>query len=310
MAEPGGDRSDRYELGANRYGKSRIRLVTVRRGATRHDLRDLTVAVALEGDFDAAHTRGDNAGVIATDTMKNTVYAFARDLLTGAPEAFALELARHFVGYDVCHKAIIDIGEHAWLPIPTDAGPAPDAFTRAGDLTRIAHVEVDRAGSTSVEAGVDDLTVMKTTKSAFAGFDRDTYTTLPEVEDRLMATKMRVTWGYAPDRIADGGLDFDAAWHGARAALRNSFAEHFSPSVQASIWIMAGAVMDAQPAIDWVRMVLPNLHHWPVDLSKFGLDNPGEVFVSTTEPHGLIDATVHRRSAGRPAGRSSERSAG
>jgi len=294
VAEPAsGDGA--YELGENRYGKSRIRLVTVRRGPTQHDLRDLTVAVTLEGDFDAAHTRGDNTGVIATDTMKNTVYAFARDRLTGSPEGFALELARHFVGYDVCRKAIIDIGEHKWLRIPTDAGPAPDAFTRAGDLTRVARVEVDRSGTTAVEAGVDDLTVMKTTKSAFTGFDRDEYTTLPEVDDRLMATKMRVTWGYAPDRLASGALDFDATWDGARAALRSSFAEHFSPSVQASIWIMARAMMDAEPSIDWVRMVLPNLHHWLVNLEPFGLDNPGEVFVSTTEPHGLIDATVRRQ---------------
>lgn len=298
MSDPGAEGLDAYELGENRYGKSRIRLVTVRRGATRHELRDLTVAVALEGDFAAAHTRGDNAGVIATDTMKNTVYAFAKDRLTGAPEIFGLALARHFVGYDVCTRAIIDIAEHRWLPIPTEAGPAPDAFTRAGDLTRVARVDADKSGATSVEAGVDDLTVMKTTKSAFAGFDRDAYTTLPEVDDRLMATKMRVTWGYAPGRVASGDLDFDAAWDGARAALRNSFADHFSPSVQASIWIMARAVMDAEPSIDWVRMVLPNLHHWLVDLSKFGLDNQGEVFVSTTEPHGLIDATVHRRSAG------------
>jgi len=298
VPDPAGDGLDAYELGENRYGKSRIRLVTVRRSATRHDLRDLTVAVALEGDFDAAHTRGDNAGVIATDTMKNTVYAFAKDRLTGAPELFGLELARHFVGYDVCRKAVIDIAEHRWLRVPTDSGPAPDAFTRAGDLTRITRVEVEKAGAVAVEAGVDDLTVMKTTKSAFVGFDRDEYTTLPEVDDRLMATKMRVTWGYAPERIAGGALDYDATWDGTRAALRNSFAEHFSASVQASIWIMARAMMDAEPSIDWVRMVLPNLHHWLVDLSKFGLDNPGEVFVSTTEPHGLIDATVHRRSAG------------
>ena len=85
-----------YELGENRYGKSRIRLVTVRRHEDRHDLRDLTVDVALEGDFAAAHIAGENAGVIATDTMKNTVYAFAKDQLTGAPEAFGLALARHF----------------------------------------------------------------------------------------------------------------------------------------------------------------------------------------------------------------------
>jgi urate oxidase len=290
--------AEAYELGENRYGKSRIRLVTVRRGPDRHDLRDLTVAVALEGEFDAVHTEGDNTGVIATDTMKNTVYAFARDRLTASPEAFGLELARHFGSYDTCSRAIIDIEEHRWLRIPTETGEAPDAFVRAGDLTRLARVAVDRTGGVAVEAGVGDLTVMKTTKSAFSGFDRDQFTTLPEVEDRLMATKLRATWGYRPDLAEAGGFEFDAAWDRARLALRQSLAEHFSPSVQASIWIMGTAMMDAEPSIDWVRMVLPNLHHWKVDLAPFGLDNPGEVFVSTTEPYGLIDATVHRRRAG------------
>jgi urate oxidase len=299
VADPSRDPAGEYELGENRYGKSRIRLVTVRRGLERHDLRDLTVAVALEGDFDDVHTRGDNAGVIATDTMKNTVYAFARDRLTGSPESFGLELARHFAGYEACSRAIIDIEEHRWLRIPEqDGGEAPDTFVRAGDLTRLARVAVGKGGAVEVEAGVGDLTVMKTTKSAFSGFDRDRYTTLPEVDDRLMATKLRATWGYRPELAAADSFDFEATWDRARLALRQSLADHFSPSVQASIWIMSTAIMDAEPSIDWVRMVLPNLHHWQVDLSPFGLDNPGEVFVSTTEPHGLIDATVHRRSAG------------
>jgi len=291
------DRSGSYEIGDNRYGKSRIRLVTVRRGPTQHHLRDLTVAIALEGDFAAAHIAGDNANIIATDTMKNTVYAFARDRLTGAPEAFGLELARHFAAYPVVDRAIVDIEEQRWLRVPVGSGEAPDTFTRAGDLTRLAQVKAGRDGTNAIEAGVGDLTVMKTTRSAFKGFDRDQYTTLPEVDDRLMATKLRATWGYRTD-VAGGGFDFDAAWDRARVALRESLAEHFSPSVQASIWVMATAMMDAEPSIDWVRMVLPSLHHWKVDLAPFGLDNPGEVFVSTTEPHGLIDATVRRRPAG------------
>jgi urate oxidase len=180
------------------------------------------------------------------------------------------------------------------------SGAAPDAFVRGGDQVRLNRVTVAGAdgAAVEVEAGIDGLTVMKTTKSAFSGFDRDRYTTLPEVDDRLMATKIRATWGYRAELAASGSLDFEAAWNRARSALMGSLAEHFSPSVQASIWIMAGAMMDAEPAIDWVRMVLPNLHHWKVDLAPFGLDNPGEVFVSTTEPHGLIDATVRRRAQG------------
>ena len=283
-----------YEMGDNRYGKSRIRLVTVRRGPDRHHLRDLTVAVSLEGDFDAAHVDGDNTGVVATDTMKNTVYAFARDRLTGSPEAFGLELARHFVGSERVHRATVDLQEHRWSRVEADGREAADAFARSGDLTRLVSVRVDRDASATVEAGLDDLTVMKTTKSAFTGFERDRFTTLPEVDDRLMATRIRATWGYRPAMLV-GGMDFDAAWDRARAALMSSFADHFSPSVQASIWIMGTAMMEAEASIDWVRMVLPNLHHWTVDLAPFGLDNPGEVFVSTTEPHGLIDATVRRR---------------
>jgi urate oxidase len=289
---------DRYELGENRYGKSRIRLVTVRRGPDQHQLRDLTVAVALEGEFEAAHTHGDNAGVIATDTMKNTVYALAKDRLTGSPEAFALELARHFIGYDVCGRAFIDIVEHRWNRVATAEGESPDAFLRTGELSRFASASIDRAGAVDVIAGLDDLTVLKTTKSAFSGFDRDQFTTLAEVDDRLMATKVRATWGYGADVAGDVGFDFDAAWNRATESLMHSFAEHFSRSVQESIWIMGREMMDAEPSIDWVRMVLPNLHHWKVDLAPFGIDNPGEVFVSTTEPHGLIDATVRRRPTG------------
>lgn len=284
-----------YELGDNRYGKSRIRVVTVRRGPDRHDLRDLTVAVALEGDFDAAHVAGDNAGVVATDTMKNTVYAFARDRLTGSTEAFGLELARHFAGHPSVTRAAVDLQEHRWSRVSANGRQAADAFARTGDLTRLASVRVDRDGAATVEAGLDDLTVMKTTKSAFSGFDRDQFTTLPEVDDRLMATKIRATWGYRSSLV--GEMDFDGAWDRAHVALMRSFAEHFSRSVQESIWIMGTAMMDAEPSIDWVRMVLPNLHHWTVNLEPFGLDNPGEVFVSTTEPHGLIDATVRRSSA-------------
>ena len=282
-----------YELGENRYGKSRIRLVTVRRDGDRHLLRDLTVDISLEGDFEAAHVSGDNAHLVATDTMKNTVYAFAKDRLTGSPEAFGLELARHFAAGSQVSRATISLREHAWSRIEVDGAPAPDAFVRSGAGTRTATVSVagDRA---VVEAGIEDLTVLKTTRSAFSGFERDRYTTLADTDDRIMATKITATWGYGEAALA-GDFDFDAAHGALTERLLSTLAEHESPSVQASIWIMGTAMLDAEPAIDWVRMVLPNLHHWRVDLAPFGLDNPNEIFVSTTEPHGLIDATVRRR---------------
>ena len=278
------------EMGPNRYGKARVRLVKVVRLPDRHVVRDLTVRVALEGDFADAHVTGDNSQVIATDTMKNTVYALAKDGLTGSIEAFGTLLADHFLLHRQVHRSTIWLQEHAWDPIVVDGSRAPDAFLRNGSLTRTATVTAEASGMT-IEAGVEDLSVMKTTKSAFAGFPRDRYTTLADTDDRIMATKVTATWRYG---TGASYLDRDAAFERVLATFMRVFAEHFSPSVQNSIWVVGKAVLEAELSIDEISFALPNLHHWLADLRPFGLDNDREIFVATTEPHGLIEATVRR----------------
>ena len=275
-------------MGDNRYGKQAIRLVKVVRGQDGHEVRDLTVGITLEGDFAASYTDADNSLVIATDTMKNTVYAFAPEHLTGAIEAFGLVLGRQFSGAPQVDRATVTIAEHGWERLPGASGPAPDAFRRSGAATRTATVAVSRDGE-AVESGVTDLVVMKTTKSAFSGFPRDRYTTLPEVSDRLLATKVTASW-----RHDDADVDWAASRLGVTRTLLEVFADHHSESVQHSIWLMGRAILDRHPGIAEVRMSLPNLHHWMVDLSPFGGTNAGELFVATTEPHGLIEATVRR----------------
>jgi urate oxidase len=276
------------ELGANRYGKAAIRVVRVLRGDDSDRVLDLTVAIALEGDFESAHTDGDNSLVIATDTMKNTAYAFAKDHLGGSIEAYGRALAEHFLAESQVDTATVNIRAQQWRAIDVAGAPAPGAFVRGGEATRVATVAANRGG-TSVEAGIEDLAVMKTRRSAFSGFPRDRYTTLADTDDRLMATKVTAIWRYgAPD------LDFDGTFDAVRSTLLEVFADHDSPSVQTSIWIMARAILDAHDEVEAVRMVLPNLHHWLVDLAPFGLTNDREVYVATTEPHGLIEATVRR----------------
>jgi urate oxidase len=280
------------ELSANRYGKAAIRIVRVGRDSTPHRLRDITVAVALEGDFAAAHTDGDNSLVVATDTMKNTAYAYAAEHLTGSIEAYAAALGRHFLEVDQVDRAIVNVREHAWRSIASNGAPSDGAFVRSGEGTRVATVVAGR-DRTVVEAGIEDLVVMKTTRSAVSGFPRDRFTTLAETDDRLMATKLTAIWTYgSPD------LDFDRTWAAVRDTLLEVFAEHDSASVQHSIWIMAKAMLERHAELDEVRMVLPNLHHWTVDLEQFGIANDRLVYISTTEPHGLIEATVRRSEMG------------
>jgi urate oxidase len=278
------------ELAAARYGKAGVRLMRVDRSTTPHRVRDLTVAIALEGDFVAAHTDGDNTNVVATDTMKNTAYAFAKQHLDGSIEAYGLALAEHFLAFPQVTRATVNVREHGWHPIAGSGGGAParDAFVRSGEGTRVATVSATNAGVT-VEAGVEDLIVLKTTRSSFSGFPRDEYTTLPDTDDRMAATKVTAIWAYgSPD------VDADTSFEAIRADLLRTWADHDSPSIQTSIWIIARAILERHDEVREIRLVMPNLHHWLVDLSTFGLANDREIYTPTSEPYGLIEATVRR----------------
>jgi urate oxidase len=283
-------------LGANNYGKSEVRLVKVDRGADRHELHDLTVDVALSGEFDAAHLRGDNAGLLATDTMRNTVYALARQHPIESPEAFAGVLVRHFVAAGpTVTSARVQIVEHPWSRL----GSHPHAFERGSGGQHVAIVTGDEHDLT-VEAGIDDLLVLRTTGSGWEGYLHEQYTSLKETSDRIMATVVTARWTYS--RAAD--VDYARSWEGVRATLLEAFGDHYSPSVQFTLYRMGEAVLEAHPDVERIHLSLPNKHHLLYDLSRFGLDNPNEIFHATSEPYGLIEGTVERApvAAGRDGG--------
>ena len=283
-------------LAWNRYGKSHIRLVKVRRpqpddGRTPHDVIDLTIDVQLEGRFDAVYVDGDNAGCLATDTMKNTVYAFARTDPLDHPEAFALRLSDHFAAKPDVERVRISMTQHPWQRLTSVGFPHPHAFVQSGTETWTAVIERVGHGA-KVTAGVADLVVPKTTDSAFSGFPRDEYTTLPETEDRILATSMTASWTY---ETLDGvGYDFSAARARIRHALLDTFAAHDSRSVQHTLYAMGRNALAACAEASDITLTMPNRHHLPVDLTPFGLDNPNVVFVATDQPFGLIEATVRR----------------
>lgn len=276
-------------LGENAYGKSRVRVVKVSRREGRHDLRDLTVAIRLEGEFEEAHVRGDNRDVLPTDTMKNTIYALARQLEIDAIEDFARAVATHFLPeHPAVHRARVTVSEHSWHRIAVRGRPHPHAFNRSSDEVDLATVTAE--GETArVESGIDELRVLKTTGSAFEGFPRDRYTTLRETSDRVLATAMRVRWTYGLTEIS-----YSECRARAREAMLETFANHDSRSVQHTAYAMGEAVLERCPEVDAIAFSLPNKHHLLVDLAPFALDNPNEIFVATDEPYGLIEAIVRR----------------
>jgi len=278
-SSPYGIISAMARLGINQYGKAETHLVRVVRDGTAHDVRDLLVSVTLSGALEAVHLKGDNSAVLATDTQKNTVYAFAREHGVGTPEAFASLLARHFVGGAIT-RARVEVREVAWTRL------SDHAFTQSSSEQRVA-VVIAGVEDTWHVSGLSGLVVLKTTDSEFHGFPRDRYTTLQETSDRVLATEVAARWRH------DGSADFATA----RGALLECFAAHHSLSLQQTLYAMGSAVLDACPGVAEIRLSMPNKHHFAVDLSPFGLENPNEVFHADDRPYGLIEGAVVRDGA-------------
>lgn len=276
-------------LGPASYGKAVVRLVKVIRETERHELRDICVDVALEGDFERCFVEGDNADMPATDTMRNVVYALAREHPLDSIEAFGLHLARHYRGIaPSVTGARVRLTEQPWGRIVAGGQEHDHAFTR-GAGERTALVRADQGGLT-VEAGLDNLMLLKTTASGWSNFHRDRHTTLPDADDRILATSVAASWSYG----GRAELEFNGLWHAIRARILEAFADHYSPSVQHTIYRMGRAVLEAFPDVERISFALPNRHHLLYNLAPFGLDNPGEIFHVTSEPYGLIEGTVER----------------
>ncbi|GAB6900493.1 factor-independent urate hydroxylase [Kineosporia succinea] len=273
-------------LGANQYGKAEVRLVHVDRSAPQHVLTDLNVSTHLRGAFDATYLTGDNSSVLATDTQKNTVYAFARQFGVGEPEEFALRLGRHFVqSQEAVTGAQIEIDQLPWTRV------GDHSFSRPGGERRTTSVTFD-GSSAWVVSGLTDLVVLNTTGSEFHGFPRDEYTTLPETTDRILATSVTARWRYS-----SLDLDFGALFTGIRSRMLETFASTHSLALQQTLYAMGSAVLEDFAEVAEVRLSMPNKHHYLADLTPFGLDNPNQVFIAGDRPYGLIEGQVLREEA-------------
>ena len=157
------------KLTQHHYGKAKVRVMKVTRAGAEHSLKELEVSVMLRGDFDASYTRAENRLVVPTDTMKNTVYALAREKLGAETEDFGLVLGEHFLKtYPQVEQADIGLSERGWERMAVGATPHAHAFVQKDTARTFAQVACSRGGS-SVESGIEDLLILKTTGSGFEG---------------------------------------------------------------------------------------------------------------------------------------------
>ncbi|MDT4911443.1 MAG: urate oxidase [Pseudonocardiales bacterium] len=283
-------------LGANQYGKAENRVVRIYRDTARHEIVDLNVSTSLRGDFTLAHTDGDQADVLPTDTQKNTAFAYAKQHGVTSPEDYAIALGRHFLdATPKADSAQIRVEQYAWDRIPTGPHGHDHAFVRRGGATRSTVVTVRGRGADQhiwVVSGVQDLVILKSTGSEFKGFLKDEYTTLQEADDRILATSLVARWRYESTTV-----DWNKTHDAIQATLLETFATTYSRALQETLYLMGKRVLETIEDVAELRFSAPNKHHFLVDLAPFGLENDGEVFIAADRPYGLIEATVARDDA-------------
>lgn len=282
------------KLASNRYGKSRVRVMRVTRHLSHHDLDEWTVEVLLSGDFETAHTLGDNSQILPTDTMKNTVYFVAGRSKAESMEDYAKELVDFLLSRNPqVERVEVAIESHLWRRLTVDGQPHPTAFMHGSDERQTTCVSRRQAEAFSIVSGLDRLNILKTAQSGFIGYIKDELTTLPETTDRLFGTALKAEWPYTARAIGEG-IDFDKVRRHLREVMLSTFARHESLSVQQTLFAMGEAVLAHTDIIDEIHLLMPNKHNLLVDLGRFGQANPNHIFVPTDEPHGTIEATVRR----------------
>ena len=279
-------------LTQNSYGKSHVRLTKVIRKGAHHELIELSANILLEGDFTDSYTTGDNAKIVATDSMKNTVYVLAKENSFDNIETFAMQLAKHFTKtYPQVQATTIDIEQTGWQRIAVDGKPHEHAFVAGGSDRRTCRARIEKkSDKVELTGGIAGLLVLKTTASEFWGFVSDRYRTLKDTKDRIFATSVDATWIYSDERS-----DFNACYDSIRGALLKTFAMHHSLAVQQTLLAMGESALAACAAIRSIRLSMPNQHRIPFNLQPFGLENANEIFVPMDEPFGLITGLVERK---------------
>jgi len=292
-------------LAAARYGKDNVRVYKVHRDEKTgvQTVVEMTVCVLLEGEIETSYTKADNSVVVATDSIKNTIYITAKQSPVNPPELFGSILGTHFIEkYRHIHAAHVNIVTHRWVRMDVDGKPHPHSFVKQSGETRNVQVDVQEGKGIDIQSSIKDLTVLKSTGSQFHGFLRDEFTTLKETWDRILSTDVTADWQWrrfsSLPEVKANAHKFNTAWTVARNTTLKTFAEDNSASVQATMYKMGEIILAAEPLLETVDYALPNNHYFEIDLSWHkGLKNTGkdaEVYAPQSNPNGLIKCTVGR----------------
>ncbi|XP_078469188.1 uricase-like isoform X1 [Lampetra planeri] len=180
------------------YGKRGVRVLQLRRDPRGlHVVREVRARLLLSLASLADYERGDNAAVVPTDTLKNTVHALALANGIRCLEEFASQLCEHVMRtHGRVDRVRASLTETPWRRMNLDGKPHNHAFVLSPEVEFYCDVEAQQYGPPLVRSGLRGLRVLKTAQSGFEGFAREGFASLEESRDRLFCTEMEARWAF------------------------------------------------------------------------------------------------------------------
>jgi urate oxidase len=202
----------------------------------------------------------------------------ANKFLTTYPQAAGAQVSASEIPYEALSE-----GAAAFAPAgPERAGASIElvragAFVIAGDEFEIAEIKSELTG----------FRLLRLSGSAFHGFVRDEYTTLPDIKDRPLHMWLDLAWTYTH---AEAAFSEGAVTRQVRGIVREVFAGFESGSIQQIIYQIGEKMLADVPAIAEIHLEANNRTWDTVAESGTTLG----VYTEARPPYGCLGLTLKR----------------
>lgn len=243
------------------------------------------ILMLIYGDaFWPTYTTGDNTGLIATDSMKNFIQQEMLNFAGSDLEACCKFLGTKFIEtYPQVEGVQVSAVEIPYAALP--GGNA--AFSPAGPERATARIEINRKGIAEVASGIRGFKLLRLGGSAFHGFVRDQYTTLPDIANRPLHMWMDLEWLYTTE---SAGFNSGAVTTSVRQIVRDVFNTFESGSIQQVIYQIGTKMLAEIPAISEIHLEANN-RTWDTVVER------GEelgVYTDARPPYGCLGLRLRR----------------
>jgi urate oxidase len=263
------------------YGESRLRMLRVIARGDRHDPRDLTIGLRFEGRLDA---------MVPGETVKNLVHRVVRehDQAVAAIETLGIAICDAIMhAHDSIGLARVELSEQPWNRLDAGGKAQGQAFTPAGPERRTA-VVTGNGTRTAVQAGIEQLVLLRTGGFASTGRGTSTNEATDDGLQRVYLATLGARWSYA-----GGDIPFVPYRTGVRQAIVETFAWHKGRTARDTLRAMADVVLTSYLEIAHVSLTLHERPYRPVDLLELSLGEDA-LFIAHDEPVGVLEISVER----------------